>query len=159
MLRDVWSLPNPPTDSLPRFNQARKCFQVLGALFHHILIPYIWVDLSLLEQLEHLSAVGHFLLGLFTEDEVTTKLMPMQLYVDIMIMIKNVYFCVAKTKVDDPDGNFWIILLGTDFLEVLYGILHTMVGNDANLDLLQLDLRLTGTTEVSTILAKYPHWD
>jgi hypothetical protein len=34
-----------------------------------------------------------------------------------------------------------------------------MVGSDSNLDLLQLSLRLTGTTEVSTILAKYPQWD
>jgi hypothetical protein len=76
-----------------------------------------------------------------------------------MIMIKNVYFCVAKAKIDDPDGHFWIILLGTDRLEVLYGILRTMVGNDANLDILQLGLRLRGTAEVSTILAKYPHWD
>ena len=42
---------------------------------------------------------------------------------------------------------------------MLYGILRTMIGNDANLDLLQLGLRLTGTTEVSTILARYPHWD
>jgi hypothetical protein len=86
-------------------------------------------------------------------------MMPTQLYVDMMMMIKNIYFCVAKTKVDDPQGNFWIIQLGTDRLEVLFGILCTMVGNDANLDLLQLGLRLTGTTEVSTILAKYPHWD
>jgi hypothetical protein len=34
-----------------------------------------------------------------------------------------------------------------------------MVGNDANLDILQLVSRLAGTTEVSNILAKYPHWD
>jgi hypothetical protein len=65
-------------------------------------------------------------------------------------MVKNAYFCVAKAKVDDPHGKFWIILLGTDRLEVLFGILRTMVGNDANLDLLQLGLRLTGTTEVSS---------
>ena len=85
--------------------------------------------------------------------------MPTQLYVDIMIMIKNAYFCVAKAKVDNPNGEFWLILLGTDRLETLFGILRTMVGNDANLDILQLGQRLTGTTEVSTILAKYPHWD
>jgi hypothetical protein len=78
-----------------------------------------------------------------------------------MIMIKNVYFCVAKCKVDDPEGFFWIIqvLLGTDRLEELFGILRTMVGNDANLDFLQLVSRITGTTEVSNILAKYPQWD
>lgn len=159
MLQEIWSLPNPPTDALPGFRQTRNSFHLLGALFRHILIPYICVDLSLSEQLEHLSAASHLLLGLFSENKATTKLMPTQLYIDIMIMVKNVYFCVAKAKVDDPHGNFWIILLGTDRLEVLFGILRTMVGNDANLDLLQLGLRLTGTTEVSTVLAKYPHWD
>jgi hypothetical protein len=162
MLQEIWSLPDPPMDALPGFHQTRSCFKLLGALFRHILIPYICVDLSLSEQLEHLSAASHLLFGLFSENEAartTTKLLPTQLYVDIMIMVKNVYFCVAKAKVDDPHGDFWIILLGTDRLEVLFGILRTMVGNDANLDLLQLGLRLTGTTEVSTVLAKYPHWD
>jgi hypothetical protein len=159
MLRDIWSLPDSGPDALPGFQQARKSFQTLGALLRHILIPYICVDLSLSEQLVHLSAAAHLLLALWAEDQTGTKLMPTQLYVDIMMMIKNVYCCVAKTKADNPEGNFWIILLGTDRLEILFGILRTMVGNDANLDLLQLGLRLTGTTEVSTILAKYPHWD
>jgi hypothetical protein len=159
LLWEVWSLPDPSPIALPGFNQAQKSFKTLGKLFLHILIPYICVDLSLLEQLIHLSAAAHLLLALFAEDESATKLMPTQLYVDIMIMIKNVYFCVAKTKADNPQGNFWIILLGTDCLEVLYGILHTMVGNNTNLDLLQLGLYLTGMTEVSMILAKYPHWN
>ena len=66
---------------------------------------------------------------------------------------------MAKAKIDDPDGELWIILLATDRLEELYGILRTMVGNDTNLDILQLVCRLAGTTEVSNILAKYPHWD
>jgi hypothetical protein len=34
-----------------------------------------------------------------------------------------------------------------------------MIGNDANLDMLQLVSRLAGMTEVSNILAKYPKWD
>jgi len=69
------------------------------------------------------------------------------------------FFSVAKAKVDDPDGEFWLILLGTDRLEELFGILRTMVGNDANLDILQLASCLAGTTEVSNILARYPQWD
>jgi hypothetical protein len=92
MLRDVWSLPDPPPDALPGFNQARNSFKILGELFQHILIPYICVDLSLSEQLVHLSTATHLLLALFADDKATTKLMPTQLYVDIMIMIKNVYF-------------------------------------------------------------------
>jgi hypothetical protein len=159
LLREVWSLPDSGPDALPGFRQARKSFQTLGALFRHIINPYICIDLSLSEQLVHLSAAAHLLIALFAEAETGAMLMPTQLYVDIMIMIKNVYFCVAKAKADDPEGSFWIILLGTDRLETLYGILRTMVGNDANLDILQLGLRLTGTTEVSTILAKHPQWD
>jgi hypothetical protein len=76
-----------------------------------------------------------------------------------MIMVKNAYFCIAKAKADNPTGEFWIILLGTDWLEELFRILRTMVGNNANLDVLQLISHLAGTTEVSNILAKYPHWD
>ena len=74
-------------------------------------------------------------------------------------MIKNVFFCVAKVKADYPMQPFFIILLGTDRLETLFRILHTMVGNNANLDVLQLALRVTATTEVSNILAKHPEWD
>jgi hypothetical protein len=44
-----------------------------------------------------------------------------------MIMIKNAYFCVAKTKADNPNGNFWVVLLGTDRLEVLYVGLSTVL--------------------------------
>ena len=33
-----------------------------------------------------------------------------------------------------------------------------MVGNDANIDILQLVSQLAGTTEVANILARYPHW-
>jgi len=74
-------------------------------------------------------------------------------------MIKNVYFCVVKCKVDDSTGKFWIILFETDCLEELFEILQKMVESDSNLDLLQLSLCLIDTTEVLTILAKFPQWD
>ncbi|KAJ7104685.1 hypothetical protein C8R44DRAFT_746366 [Mycena epipterygia] len=107
--------------------------------------------------LEHLSAAAHLLLILYRDGQ--KDALPTLLFTDIMIMIKNVYFCVAKAKVDDPTGNFWIILLGTDRLEELFGILRTMIGNNRNLDLLQLVERITGTTEIANIFALYPHWD
>ncbi|KAK7016164.1 hypothetical protein R3P38DRAFT_2543037 [Favolaschia claudopus] len=133
LLKDIWSLPLVFENSRPGFISTRTALHTAGTLFLHLLFPYICVDLSLSEQLEHLSAAAHLTL--------------------------NVYFCVAKAKVDDPEGNFWLVLLGTDRLEQLFGILHTMIGNDSNLDLLQLVERITGTTECANIFAKYPHWD
>ena len=74
-------------------------------------------------------------------------------------MIKNVYFCVTKQKVLDNDGVFYIIQLSTDRVEVSFGILHTMVGNDCHTDMLQLADRLSNITVCSNILAEHPEWD
>ena len=73
---------------------------------------YLCVNLSLSEQIENLSATAHLAIILYRlagKDFISTNL-----YVDLMIMIKNVLFCMAKAKIDDPNGEFWIILLGTD---------------------------------------------
>ncbi|KAJ8518445.1 hypothetical protein ONZ45_g4480 [Pleurotus djamor] len=158
LLQTVWDIP-PSSSTDPVVVSTRCAINTIGRMFRHLTFPYICVDMSLSEQLTHLSSAAHLLFAMLLEDKAGAALMPYQLYTDIMIMIKNAYFCVAKTIVDQPDGKFWLILLGTDRLEVLFGILRTMVGNDANLDVLQLVLRLTGTTEVSTILAKHPEWD
>ena len=157
MLKDIWTLPRKSTNTNPGFLAAREALWILGKLLFHLIFPYLCVDLSLSEQIEHLSAGAHLALGLYKS--AGKSFLPTNLLIDVMIVIKNVIFCVAKAKVDDPQGEFWVILLGTDRLEELFGILRTMVGNDANLDILQLVSRLSGTTEVSNILAKYPHWD
>jgi len=84
----------------------------------NILLPYVCVELSLSEQLTLLSTAAHMLLAMAHEDKAGTKLMPSQLYIDIMIMIKNAYFCVAKAKVDDPIGKFFLEQIGLKtFLE------------------------------------------
>jgi hypothetical protein len=51
------------------------------------------------------------------------------------------------------------VLLGTDCLEVLFGDLRTMVGNDTNTDMSQVRSWLTGAGECATILADHPEWD
>ncbi|KAF9037331.1 hypothetical protein BDZ89DRAFT_946145, partial [Hymenopellis radicata] len=156
LLRDLWSLPET-TSIQPMFVAQRDALRLLGDLFRHLIWPYICVDLSLSEQLKHLSAAAWFTLVLFRKSG--KHFIPTLLYTDIMLMIKNVYFCVAKAKIDNPSGMFWIILLGTDRLETIFGILRTIIGTDANVDELQLVERMTGTTEVSNILAIKPEWD
>ncbi|KAI0282663.1 hypothetical protein BC826DRAFT_1110696 [Russula brevipes] len=160
LLKDLWSL--PPADlgaSNQPYVETRNALRLYGQLSYHLIFPYICVDLSLSEQLEHLSTAIHLLLALYVHGDARSQFIPNSLFVDIGIMVKNVYICVAKAKVDHPSSPFFIILLGTDRLESLFGILRTMVGNDTNLDILQLTLRVTSTTEVSNILAKHPEWD
>ncbi|KAF8208013.1 hypothetical protein K438DRAFT_2071565 [Mycena galopus ATCC 62051] len=115
----------PPPDSDPAF------------LSYHLLIPYVRIDLSLHQQLVHLSAAAHILFVLYSDEDAGTSFMANQTY--------NTFFCVAKVKVDIPDGEFFLILLGTDRLEVLFGLIRMAIGTD-------LCTR-------AIILASRPHWD
>ncbi|KAJ7673392.1 hypothetical protein B0H17DRAFT_1161859 [Mycena rosella] len=147
----IWTLPDAPAGSTPSF--------IFGRLAYNLVMPYICVDFDLETQLTHLSAAAHLLLDLYTHDNARAKFMPLQTFLNLMIMIKNAYFCVAKTKVDIPEGKFWLILLGTDRLEVFFGLIRSAIGTDSNVDLLQLASRGSGLCEVAVIMAIHPEWD
>jgi len=72
------------------------------------------VTFNLQQQLEYLSTASHLLLVLFQANPQRGKFMPSQLYTNIQLMIKNIYFCVAKEKIANPNGKIHIILMGTD---------------------------------------------
>lgn len=101
--------------------------------------------LSLHEQLTCLSAAAHLVLALYSCEQ--GDFIPIQLYFNLMSMVKNAYFCVAKAQQDDPDGQFWIILLGTDGLEKVFGKVCTMIGNDHHVDQLQLTNHIDGAVQ------------
>src|SRR5260370_20060399 len=69
------------------------------------------------------------------------------------------FFCIAKEKVRDPNGKMYIILLRMDQLETSFSILCTMVGNNTNVDALQLSTRLSHVSEIQNILAAHLVWD
>lgn len=161
LLYDIWSLPPLPENSKeptrPGFQNGRDALRVLGRLFYHLVYAYICIDLSLSDQLAHLSAAAHLLFVLYREK--AKHFIPSLLYIDITLMIKNAYFCVAKAKIDTPDDSFFLILLGTDRLEIHFGILRTVVGTDSNVDILQISERTSGLVDIADILAKHPEWD
>ncbi|KAJ7469170.1 hypothetical protein FB451DRAFT_1340217 [Mycena latifolia] len=159
LLKALWSLPSAASHADPAFARAREALKMFGQLGYHLLMPYIYIELSLHQQLVHLSTAAHLLFLLYSGEKAGTSFMANQTYVNLMIMIKNVFFCVAKTKVDLPDAEFFIILLGTDRLEVLFGLIRTAIGTDANMDILQLASRISNLIETVMILANRPHWD
>ncbi|KAH9036309.1 hypothetical protein EDB85DRAFT_2209149 [Lactarius pseudohatsudake] len=121
LLKEIWSLPPPPASCNPAFALACRALNIYGEFVQHLMLPYVCVDQNLDEQLIHLSGAAHS-------------------YLDIVLMVKNTYFCVVKMKVDNPAANFYLISLGTDRLETFFGLIRTAV-------------------EVAAILAKHPEWD
>ena len=138
LLKEIWSLPPPAPTDKPSFVAARNALLMLGSLFRHLVLPYVQVTLSLHEQLAHLSAAAHLAAFLFTSNGARSKAMPSLTFKDIIILVKNTFFGVAKAKISTLDGDFYIILLGTDRLESTFGVVRSIVGNDANADILTL---------------------
>ncbi|EIW78063.1 hypothetical protein CONPUDRAFT_61794, partial [Coniophora puteana RWD-64-598 SS2] len=158
LLKSIWDLPET-SSTRPTVIAARKHIRIFGDFLRHLITPYVDLDMSLSEQLSHLSAAAHLACSLYTHPGGGTAFLPKPLYTDIQILIKNVFFCVAKAKVDRPIGRFYIIMLGTDRLEIVFGIYRTIVGNDANADMIQLGTRIAHVTQSGQVLAEYPEWN
>ena len=91
----------------PTVHNTRNALQLLGHLYTHILEAYTNVNLSLHNQLVHLSAAAHLLIAIYSVEK--GKSMPSQTYFDWMTNIKNQYICVANTQVDNPDGGLFLL--------------------------------------------------
>ncbi|KAJ7883749.1 hypothetical protein B0H13DRAFT_1580846, partial [Mycena leptocephala] len=98
LLKELWSLPDALPSDTPGFSAARRALKIFGKLGFHLVMPYICITLSLREQLVHLSTAAHLLLILFTSDRAGPDFMANQTFVNITIMIKNAFFCVAKAN-------------------------------------------------------------
>ena len=73
--------------------------------------------------------------------------------------MKNVFFCIAKAKRDNPNGKFFIYQLGTDRLEWIFGWIRSENGSDVNVDIYSLSTRSASAVECNAILAEKPEWD
>ncbi len=156
LLNSISQLPEAKPDDGPSIHSSHCIIRLLGHLYSHLLRAYLNVDLTLSEQLIHLSATSHIILAVYSQDK--SNFIPVQLYYDTQTMVKNAYFCVAKAQYDNPLGRFYIILLGTDGMEKVFGKSRTMTGNDSNNDQLQLTNRINGADNCVKILEEHPEW-
>ena len=115
--------PPPPVNSSPAFTLVQQALNVYGNFARHLMLLYVCINPCLEEQLIHLSAAAHLAFQLYCHNLVGTHFMPVQSYLDIILMIKNVFFCVAKAKVDNPTSNLYLISLGTNHLETFCGLI------------------------------------
>ncbi len=61
LLKDIWSLPRSPTkgNHSPGFLNTRESLWIFGWFLFRLLFPFLGVELSLSQQLEHLSSAAH----------------------------------------------------------------------------------------------------
>ncbi|KAF7969797.1 hypothetical protein HWV62_25975 [Athelia sp. TMB] len=101
LLNTIAQLPEEPTTpaDAPNFatmQESRRILRLLGAIYQNLLEAYMHPSLTLHEQLVRLSTAAHLVLAIYTQDK--GEFIPAQLFFDLMAMIKNAYFCIAKTQ-------------------------------------------------------------
>ena len=156
LLLAISLLPDTTDEDRLLSKSTRRVLRLLGHIYDCLLSSYMDVELSLNQQLERLSTAAHLILAIYFQDK--GNFIPVQTCFNVMSMIKNIFFCVAKTQVDDPEALFWLILLGTDGLEKVFGKVRTITGNDTNADQFQLANRIDGAVKCVNILEKHPEW-
>jgi hypothetical protein len=132
LLYAIAVLPPPNADAQPLTKATRHILRLLGHIYANLLKAYLDINLLLNDQLAHLNTAAHLILAIYNQDK--ENFIPVQTCFDGMSMIKNVFFLVTKMQVDNLEGSFWIILLGMDGLEKVFGKVCTMVGNDTHAD-------------------------
>ena len=143
---------------LPKFvdEGINQSLVLLGQLIGFLITPYTDSSMCLTDQLISLSAAGHLLLVLYRHNR--TSFCPGQFYYDAQSFIKATFWYVAKQKVLNPAGSFYIIQTGSDRLENNFGIYRTM-DHSHNVDILQLSHRASQAAEVLRIFADNPEID
>jgi len=128
----------------------------IGTIFSSFADPFIDVNLSLTEQLISLSKYSHAIFALYAKH--STDFMTSPLYADSQAIVKDIFFCVAKQQTLDPTADFYIILCGTDRLEIDFCLARTQ-SHHRNFDMLDLANKLATSTLIDSVYLRNPGLD
>ena len=138
-----------------RLNKHRSLVTI-GKIFSSFTNPFIDINMNLSEQLASLSKYAHAAFAVYLKH--STNFMTSALYADTQAIVKDVYFCVAKQKLLDPQANFYIIHCGTDRLETSFCLARTQT-HHRNFDILDLSGKLATSSLIDAIFARNPELD
>ena len=144
------------TTYTPSQLEEHKALTAIGTTFSAFMDPFIDVNMSLAEQLTSLSKYAHTAFALYAKH--STDFMTSQLYADSQAVVKDVFFCVAKQQVLDPTANFYILLCGTDRLEINF-CLARMQTHHRNFDILDLANKLATSSLIDSAFLRNPELD
>ncbi|KAF7334758.1 hypothetical protein MSAN_02374300 [Mycena sanguinolenta] len=131
--------------------------RLLALILKSILAPFITPDMSLTEQMTHLSTYAHLTFTLFRMNRLT--FMSNQLYGDSQSMIKNAFFCLAKQQKLDPTQPFYLFQVGDDALEKLFGKLRMLGGHNSAMSYAQAIERLGHACDLQAVYLRQPDLD
>ena len=129
---------------------------VIGEIFSSFVDAFTTASMCLSDQLILLSKYAHAIFAVYSRH--STDFMTSALYADSQAIVKDVYFCVAKQKLLNPQANFYIMHCGTDRLETDFCLARTQ-SHHRNFDILDLAGKLATSSLIDSIYARNPTLD
>ncbi|KAL0062604.1 hypothetical protein AAF712_010538 [Marasmius tenuissimus] len=155
LIQRLHDLVNTSSPSLnPHDANDRKYVSFIAEVLYFFVEPFVNPEMSLSQQVRSLVAYAHLIAALYIRHQ--TAFMTGALYADSQAIVKNIIFLVARTQLVDSNARLFIILEGTDRLEMVFGDCRTL-DHSRNFDVLQLAEKLSTSTMVNIIFEKYPH--
>ncbi|KAG2032822.1 hypothetical protein BDR03DRAFT_873313, partial [Suillus americanus] len=142
---------------------------LLSDVIESFLMPFINVNLSLMEQVQYLSRFTHILLWPipFSLQHLSfvffrshrRSFMSYQLYYNMHTMVKNIMFCIAKQQVLDPHAPFFLGDSGDDRLELHFGRTWMIGGHNSGCSFSQVINRLGAAKDIDGMFKRHPELD
>ncbi|KAJ7023838.1 hypothetical protein C8F04DRAFT_969797 [Mycena alexandri] len=156
LIQRLYHLKDLPLPDNPTAIQTRKSIAFFSRVLSYFLLPFITVEMSLSEQVESLSA--YTFLAATLEMKHGSFCFTGPLYSDSQATIKNIIFTIAKMQLVNPNLKFYIIMEGTDRLEVVFSDCRTQ-DHARNFDIEQLAGKLAVGVLINSTFEKNPDLD
>lgn len=152
-LAHIETLPAPanPTDA-----HNRHVLSFFAKTLNYFVAPFITVEMSLSEQVRSLAVYAHLAAALQIKHG--TACFTGALYCDSQSVVKNVIFTIARMQLINPNLKFYIILEGSDRLEIVFSDCRTQ-DHGRNFDTKHLSEKLGVGTLVHSAYERNPDLD
>ncbi|KAF4567094.1 hypothetical protein EYR40_006090 [Pleurotus pulmonarius] len=145
-----------PAGSSPSDQHHRRAIIFLAKVFSYFVQPFINITMSLSKQIKSLATYAHLITALFVRHG--TGFMTGALYADSQAIVKNIIFTTARLQLINANHKYFILLEGTDRLELIFSDVRTQ-DHSRNVDVLQLAQKLSVGAEINAIFSRHPDLD
>ncbi|KAJ6546389.1 hypothetical protein DFH09DRAFT_891781, partial [Mycena vulgaris] len=156
LIQKLVKLRDLPMPINPTVVKTRKAIVFFSKVLSYFVFPFITVEMSLSEQVQSLSTYAFLAAALQLKHDSFCFTGP--LYADSQATIKNIIFMIAKLQILDPNLKFYIILEGTDCLEVVFSDCRTQ-DHARNFDIEQLAAKLGVGALINAAFQRNPDLD
>ncbi|KAJ7683108.1 hypothetical protein B0H17DRAFT_898767, partial [Mycena rosella] len=156
LIQKLVKLKDLPMPTNPTTAKTRKAIVFFSKVLSYFVFPFITVEMSLSEQVQSLSTYAFLAAALQLKHGSFCFTGP--LYADSQATIKNIIFMIAKLQVLNPNLKFYIILEGTDRIEVVFCDCRTQ-DHARNFDIEQLAGKLGVGALINLAFQRNPDLD